>query len=247
MKLKVFTEEGLEFLEHNLEANIKYYQEPKNNWIYDFIDEEKHVKEFHTEVSDFELLVDKTDASKTDTENVKTLYTNLKFLTNEQASDNRFWAGLTHFNFWEFMYRRWDIGEKKQDIKNVKDRYFIGMGTSYRRSLIVNTISKYWWVGKKTYDEDSQDSFHLLKYFQSDYAARTLNLLSSSYANNDEIIRYTVEALIELEEDLERRLSRKEFRSILRYLNILGGISVLDYFSKDVLKDKIKNNFHKNI
>lgn len=247
MKLKVFTEEGLELLEHNIDGNLKHYQKPSNKWIYDFLGHEEYIKEFHTEVVDFELKVDKRDSSKADIENVKTIYKNLEFITNEQASDARFWTGLTHLNFWEFMHERWEVEEKGQTIKNIKGRYFINISSSYRRSLIVNTISKYWWVGRKLYDKGSLDPFWLLKYFESDYAMRTFILLSSSYANNDDVIRFTLETIIELEKELGRRLTRQEFRSIMRYLNILGGISVLDYFGKEELKDKIKDRLYKEV
>lgn len=247
MKLKTFTEDAMELLQHNVDANVKYYQKPSNLWIYDFIENEEDIRDFYTDVPDFELIFDKNDTSKSDIENVKTVYSNLKFLTNEQASDNRLWTGITHLNFWEFMHNRWEVGEKGQNANNIKGRYFIEMSSSYRRSLIVNTISKYWWVGKKLYDEDADDPFYLLKYFESDYSTRTFNLLSSSFANNDEIIRFTVESLVELEQEIERRLVRKEYIEIMRYLNILGGINVLDYFIKMEFKEKIKKRFYKEI
>lgn len=247
MKLKVFTEEGLELLEHNISANIKHYQKPDNKWIYEFMDEDKYIKDFHTEVQDFELKIDKKNVSYTDVENIKSIYINLKFLTNEQASNSMFWTGLTHLNFWEFMYDRWDIGEKGQSISAIERRYFINLHNSHRRSLIDNTLSKYWWAGKTLYDKEAEDPFYLLKYLELDYSTKTLNLLSSSYANNDEIIRVIINTIFKIEKDIERKLNRQEFREILSYLNILGGINILDYFSKSELKNKIKNRYYKEI
>lgn len=247
MKLKVFTEEGLELLEHNIAANINHYQEQSNQWIYEFLCDEGNIKEFHTEVPDFELKIDKNDPAKADIENVKIIYSNLRFLTNEQASDARFWTGLTHLNFWGFMHNRWEVQEKKQTLKNIGGRYFIGLNNSHRRSLIINIISKYWWVGRKLYNEDSDDPFDLLKYFQLDYTTKTHTLFSSNFTNNDEIIRFVIEGFIDLEKEIGRRLTRVEFRELLVYLNILGGINLLDYFSKDELKNRIKDNFHKKI
>lgn len=244
MILKVFTEAGLEMLEHNIEANMKHYQGGSNEWVYEFLEKE-HIKKFQAEVPDFELKVCKGETSKMDVENVKAVYSNLKFLSNEQASDGRFWTGLAHLNFWEFMLERWEVGEKGQDENNIKGRYFIGLSTSYRRSLIVNTLSKYWWVGRKLYDKEAEDPFHLLRFLEVDYATKTLDLLSSSYANNEAIIRATVEAVMELELEMARRLTREEIRKISAYLNILGGISVLDYFDKNELKGKIKRRFYK--
>ena len=244
MKLNVLTEAGLEQLEHNIQANMKCYQKASNAWIYEFL-EADHIKAFQTEVLDFKLKVCKEEVSKTDVENVKTVYGKLKFLTNEQAADDRFWTGLTHLNFWEFMYERWEVGDKGQTIDNIKGRYFIEMSTSYRRSLIVNTLSKYWWVGRKLYDQDADDPFHLLKCFESDYSTRTFKLLSSNYANNDEVIRFSIEALNELEEEIGRRMTREEFGKIAVYLNILGGINVVDYLEKDELKGRIRARFYK--
>lgn len=247
MKLKVLTEEGLELLEHNIAANINHYQKQSNEWIYEFLGDEGYIKEFHTEVPDFELKVNKGDSSNADIENVKTIYSNLKFLTNEQASDPGFWTGIIHLNFWGFMYNRWEVKEKEQSLKNIEGRYFISAANSHRRSLIINIISKYWWVGRKLYNEDADDPFNLLQFFKSDYTTKSHTLFSSSYANNDEIIRFIIEGLIELEEEIGRILTRIEFRKVLVYLNILGGINVLDYFSKEELKNRIKDNFYKEI
>ena len=244
MKLKILTEDGLELLEHNIGTNIKYYQKPSNQWIYEFLDKED-IKDFHTEVADFELKVNKKEAAKADVENVKTVYGNLKFLTNEQASDARFWTGLTHLNFWEFMHERWEVGEKGQEENSIKRRYFVGQGASYRRSLIVNTLSKYWWVGRQLYDESAKDPFYLLEFLEVDYATKSLEILSSSYANSHEIIKATVESFIEIDREKGRRMSRTEMRELLRYLNILGGISALDYFEKEELKGKIKERFYR--
>lgn len=244
MKLKVLTEAGLEQLEHNIPANIKHYQKPSNEWVYEFLDED-HIKEFHTEVLDFKLKVSKKEASKADVENVKTIYSKLKFLTNEQASDDRFWTGLSHLNFWEFMHERWEVGEKEQNINHIKRRYFVDMGVSYRRSLIVNTLSKYWWVGRQLYDEMAVDPFHLLSFFEVDYSTKSMDLLSSSYANNGKIIRATVESFMELEKEMSQRLTREEIRKIAGYLNIVGGINIIDYLDKDELKGRIKDRFYK--
>lgn len=247
MKLKVFTEEGLELLEHNIDTNIELYQKMSNDWIYNFMDEKRYIRYFDSEIPNLTLEIDKKNPAVADINNVKVIYSNLKFLTNEQASDDRLWTGVTHLNFWEFMYNRWEVNKKRQTVKNVKSRYFIDMTTSHRRSLIVNTISKYWWVGRILYDENAKDPFYLLKYFESDYSTKTFNLLSSSYSNNDQIIRKTVETLIELENEINRSVTRVEFKEIAAYLNILGGISVLDHLDKRDLSNKIKKRFHNKI
>ena len=244
MKLKILTEDGLELLEHNIAANIKHYQKPSNQWIHEFLDKEQ-IKDFHTEVADFELKVNKKEAAKADVENIKTVYGNLKFLTNEQASDARFWTGLTHLNFWEFMHERWEVGEKGLKENNIKTRYFIEMSRSHRRSLIDNTLSKYWWVGRQLYDQEAADPFHLLKFFEIDYSTKSLDLLSRNYTNNSQILRVTVESFLELEKETGRRVSREELRKIVTYLNILGGINALDCFEKEELKGKIKERFYR--
>ncbi len=92
------------------------------------------------------------------------------------------------------------------------------MANSHRRSLIVNTISKYWWVGRTLYDENSENPWKLLEYFKSDYSTRTLILLSSSYANNHKIIKKTIESLINLERKIGRNLTRREYRDSLSYI-----------------------------
>ena len=86
------------------------------------------------------------------------------------------------------------------------------------------------------YDESRDNPFELLEYFERDFVTPTLTFLSSNFSNNPILARALVSAAIEIEE-INKRVSREEFRELLRYLNILGGISIIDFYGEEELKD----------
>ena len=117
-----------------------------------------------------------------------------------------------------------------------------GRGRPKEHKLKVRTdnkeISKLWWIGKLTYDEKRSDPFELTEFLRYDFATRTLVLFSSNYTNNPRIVRALLSAMKDMEEN-GMDISRSIFVGVTKYLNVLGGTYILDYFEEDELKEKI--------
>ena len=80
-----------------LTANTKYYC-GDNTWLEQKYPNRKLLLPFtKVEVPDFELKMD--NGINDDFDNMVTLYENLKFLTDSQASDERLWSGMAHTIF----------------------------------------------------------------------------------------------------------------------------------------------------
>ncbi len=228
-------QDALEALRANIDNNLHNYSKPTNDWIYDFFDGENPFIEFKEKAPDFKLNKHRGGKAEIDVENAKILYTNLKdILTPSQASDERFWAGLAHGTFWEYMHNRWEMDKGDASTDSIRLRYFFKYGI--QRSLLTHTISRLWWAAHKMYDESRDNPFELLEYFERDFVTPTLTFLSSNFSNNPILARALVSAAIEIEE-INKRVSREEFRELLRYLNILGGISIIDFYGEEELKD----------
>ena len=125
---------------------------------------------------------------------------------------------------------------------DVLSRYFYGQGR--RRSLITNTLAKLWWVGRLTYDPDRKDPFELTHYFEDDFSRKTLILFSSNYMSSRPVALGLLSALNDLERNTasngrERKLIYQEAS---KYLNILGGTMILDYFTKEEIEARVKNH-----
>lgn len=235
MKLYYMRQEILEDLKNNIAHNIENYSNESNQWIIDQY--ENPFLEYKKTVDDFELLADPKDVGSSDMENVRILHSNLKFLTKSEAADERLWTGLTHSVFWDFMKERWSSRPAKEE-KQIGNRYFLTGGSSNRRALLMNTISRYWWIGELIYDEDNIKNPYLIEVFRGDFTTNVHTLLSSNFTSNTNILKGVLRPMLEYKE-VNGSLSREEFQAIIRYANLIGGSYLLDYLSTEEIEEKI--------
>jgi hypothetical protein len=236
MKLYYMRQEILEDLKNNIAHNIENYSNESNQWIIDQY--ENPFLEYKKTVDDFELLVDPKDVGSSDMENVRILHSNLKFLTKTEAADERLWTGLTHSVFWNFMKERWSSRPSKEE-KQIGNRYFLSGGSSNRRALLMNTISRYWWIGELIYDDDNiKNPYYLIEVFRGDFTTNVHTLLSSNFTSNTNILKGVLRPMLEYKE-VNGSLSREEFQAIIRYANLIGGSYLLDYLSTEEIEEKI--------
>lgn len=250
MKIHFLKEDALIALKTNVQANLTHYRKPTNEWIYDYFQGEDPFMEANFECDDFQLLISpkKDEVSSTDAQNVRIIYTALKNLTDTQATDERLWAGLCHYDLWDYMSRRWKMEDDKTTTQLILSRYFISNAFGKKRGLTVNTLSKLWWIGRLTYDQHRADPFALLKYFETDFSTKLLLMFSNNFMSNFEITSGLLEALIHLDSlgyNLKQKRNPQSFGQkevylkATGYLNVLGGTHVLDYYSKDEIKGRI--------
>lgn len=250
MKIHFLKEDALIALKANVDANLGNYRKPTNEWIYDYFQGEDPFMEANFECEDFQLLISPKidDISSTDVQNVRILYSALKNLTETQATDERLWAGLCHYDLWDYLSKRWKMEEDKITSQLVLSRYFISNAFGRKRGLTVNTLSKLWWIGRLTYDQNRSDPFELLKYFETEFSTKLLLMLSNNFMSNFEITSGLLEALMYLEsigyelkqKQNPRSSGKKEtYLKATAYLNVFGGTHILDYFTKDEIKSKI--------
>lgn len=162
----------------------------------------------------------------------------MKFLTKSEAADERLWTGLTHSVFWNFMKERWSSRPSKEE-KHIGNRYFLTGGSSNRRALLMNTISRYWWIGELIYDEDNiKNPYYLIEVFRGDFTTNAHTLLSSNFTSNTNILKGVLRPMLEYKE-VNGSLSREDFQAIIRYANLIGGSYLLDYLSTEEIEEKI--------
>lgn len=185
------------------------------------------------------ILPDGSD--RKDLENTKILYDAYRSLTPTQASDPRLWTYLCHVTHWNYMKHRWPLNEAKKPLNRIRDRYFLRKLNL--EGLTRNGISRLWWYGYLTFDENRKDPWELTNILLS-RADLTVGITERGLGCNDNIriaiLEFLLEnPLIKKNEDLTRELFVR--------VNLLGGVKNLPFLGIKELKvhlNKIKETMN---
>ncbi|MBQ8540807.1 MAG: hypothetical protein IJ435_04950 [Clostridia bacterium] len=244
MKLYFMKQQAVDYIKSNIgQLYINYYREKTNKWIYDLFDYEPF--EFFVEIPDFELMpiaVKRDQRGETEIGNCKLLFENLKRISESQAADERFWAGLCNGVYYEYCRKRWDYDnlkfkDEKKDAENVLSRFFFSGGM--RAGCFRNTLAKCWWVGRLTYRADRINKYELLDYLgPRDFATKVSDLFySNTFSSNPNIVEGICNALKLYDERGIALTVKDHIRPTMQYLNALGGGLLLDAYTKEEIED----------
>jgi hypothetical protein len=158
-----------------------------------------------------------------DIENIKIMHAALKGNDPAQLTEERFWAYLTHKVFYEYMTKRW--------LKpNITDRYFVDGISS--RGLLRNGMSRLWFIGHLTYDESRDNPYELTELLKGRVISDIFE--RPTVASNKNLAVGVLE-LIQEDETIKDNL-----RDLMKYFTRISGLTRLDSFEKDELKDMAK-------
>ena len=169
----------------------------------------------------------------TEFNNVKSVYSALKFLSDSTASEERLWAALCLGPLYPYVQYRW--GKSLQSANGIKQHYFFERAN--RRSLTRNAAARLWWIGRLTYDEKRDNPFELTEFVcaHPDYI---MHFIERNTSNNLHILRPFLEAIF-AEEKNGIVLNTDDCGELAKYLNLLGGMYVLDVMPEEWIKTKI--------
>ncbi|BCJ93580.1 hypothetical protein acsn021_11490 [Anaerocolumna cellulosilytica] len=238
MKIQIIGTEKLIFLKDKacIEGCLNKYQNySSNDWLEDICDGSPFVDTKFQNINDFtlDMSADISKAFETEFENVKRVYSKLKFLTDSMASDERLWAGLCLGHFFEYVRYRWDVSSVSGVLQHF---YFDG---PKRRALTRNAISRLWWIGRLTYDENRANKWELTEFVCS-YSDYIMHFIERNTSNNLHVMRPFLEAMIEARKG-GYALNTDDAGKLAKYLNLLGGMYVLDFMPEEWIKEKIRN------
>ncbi len=241
MKLHFMNDDALTFLKGNIETNLPLYR-GDNLWIEKLCSENglTPFTEFKKEIPSFTLDISHEKPERSDYANVKNLYLGLKDITDSQATDERFWVGLAHYDFWDFMMYRSKLTNGTTRVNTIETNFFFMRGR--KRSLMFHALARLWWVGRLTYDESSENPFEALDFLQIDFGTKVISLFSSNFTNNPKIARSILKG-ISFIENTYGKMTRDSFLELVRYVNLLGGIVILDYLTEEELIEKIVKHY----
>lgn len=234
MKLQFISYDSLDAIKANLSPWAENFKLDSSAWLEHEFDNNLFLNSKFGEIPDFTLDTTAEKPFFTEAANAQKVYENLKFLSDSQASDERLWAGLCLGPFWKYVQYRWDIC-KKATPANILQHYFFGYGP--RRSLTRNAISRLWWIGRLTYDENRSDPYELTKLVceNSDYI---MHILERNTSNSPMIIRSFFDAILDAR-NKGVNINTDSVGELAKYLNLLGGIYILDCLPPERIHDKI--------
>lgn len=236
MKLRIMTTEAISYVKKNINCLLDYYKNGlrPEKWLKEKLGKDPFVIIDALEFEDFELLVTPDKPSADEAFNIKLLYSKMKALNDSFASDERLWAGLSHTVFYDYLLKRWPGYFKSIDILN---HFFFNQ--SKPRCYFVNTISRLWWFGRKTYSDDFEDNWKIMNYLSRDINGCAFTLFGSNWPNSTRTLNLFMRALIKYEEETKNKVYRELFNDALKYTNCLGGIYIIDACDDSFVIDNI--------
>lgn len=241
MGLHILRESALSQLRGNIGGNVGKYSldEP---WINEEFRGSRWSLDTHLDLpGHFELLLPDEDSTY-DLENSKRLFLALKDLTPVQAADERLWAYLSHTVGWQYMRKRWDVdkfrGNAQKRTEYIRDRYFFMPNRD--RALVRNGIARLWTYAYVTYDEQREDPFQLTEVLlqKLDIAQQ---LLERSFSRVPELPKAVMRVVQTYPKDQLDLTDRDQFRDVMRHVNRVGGVTILDLLTAFELEQTVRN------
>jgi hypothetical protein len=241
MSLYIFKSQHLDNLRVNIPTNLEKY---KSNTVWatlpDGADSIKTNMEFRQPVTLHVPAPDSSVAtrSENDFDNAVILHQSLPNLNRLQAQDHRLWVRFSHVELWEYMRRRWPIEGYDNDKRKgrILERYFVSNSSS--RALMRQGISRLWWGAFLTYDESRTDPYELTRVLFSKLdIAQTF--LERSLGRAPKILHSVLQYILDNQDSLDGNTGRDKIRNCAKYLNQVGGITLLDCYNQPEVLDRL--------
>jgi len=180
------------------------------------------------------------DGDLKDLENAIRMHRALRTLSPLQARDPRLWTRLAHVDFWQYMRLRWQVEKHMADqdeaVRFIDTRYFVSQSQS--RALLRNGIARLWWVAHLSCDPERENPYELTTVLLSTLDI-TQQILERGLGRAPNIIRGFLEFLLRNSATLLSggNANRKRIRRLAKFLNMHGGVCILDCLSQGEIMD----------
>ncbi len=239
MNLIYFTKDAYKLLKKDLNLNKdNYYNE--DPWLDEYFATaglDEFYKTSSITVPNIELICTGDDTeikNNDDLINIKSLYTEYKDkITPLQASDPLLWSALCHITYKDYILKRW---KKADDTVSIDKRFFATEGRS--SLLYYNAISRLWWSGYLTYDEERKNSnpWYLTETLFSAQQIQK-DLFDQPFSMNKTIVKGLLSALKRIQDEQGNACTPVFRKCCDSYLNHYGAVSILDTLASAEIED----------
>ena len=158
-------------------------------------------------------------------ENCILIYQALEKISHYLARDERLWVLLTHTLMLDYTRSRWPIPEDNEKaIKHIKTHFFCVGARGIERD---NAASRLWWLASLCSRAEGISFEEALTCFlhQSDVRANMVERPTTS--QNVHVFSAILKKLNESYKSNKVLFERERFRSIMKELNLMGGVRLL--------------------
>ncbi len=239
MNLKYFTHEAYKLLKNSVALNKEHYLND-DNWLPSFF-KNNGIEEYYntSQISVPNIVLSYSgntneNINLDDFQNTQLIYQSYKDkITPLQASDFRLWTALCHMVFSSYILKRW---KNNEGVVNISAHFF---ATSGRASLLYyNAISRFWWSGYLTYEEEKSRSnpWELTKVLFSAQQIQK-DLTDQPFSMNRKTVKGLLKALKRIQE-IKGNACTNIFRDCCdSYLNHYGAVTILDFLTEDDIEE----------
>lgn len=247
MVIKNCPKRNIVFFKHNVknDAFRKRFSHNNNNWIKELIDGNL-IDNFrptnldkNLEISDLDMS-DKKSA-KTDLKNAITVYSRLD-ITPIEASDEEMWAWMCLDEFYPYVRYRWGFNKDKHNAQNVLRRFFYDPDAIDSKSH--NAMARLWWGTHLSHDSANTDDpfrYTRILFSSQDYVT---GILERNYSNSKHVVLAYLKACEQIVSD-GYNMDSRSIQLSCKFLDTLGGITILDCLNEEKLKNIITVHLRK--
>jgi hypothetical protein len=210
-------------------------------WLNEYFESSSWKNSSRITIDDFNLIIP-DENSNYDLENTRIVYDAMKNLKPYQAVEERIWSYLTHVKCWDYMRSRWPAenytGDNSDFERTIKERYFLS--SKRRRALIRNGISRLWWFGYLTHEEENRSNPYMLTEILLHTQDTAESILGRNFSNNPKLIKSVLKVLKNWLDKYGEMPKRKVIRELCKHISFIGGVTILDALSKSEIEEKLK-------
>ncbi len=181
------------------------------------------------------LVIDKSRPFTTDAENALIVYNALRDLTPHQASIERLWVYLCHFDCRQYVAARWlnrRPEDEEQAAREVRNHFF---AVGNRALIRDNGVSRLWWLGKIAHDVAPDDPSEFLTILLHRQDVRSALIERPSVSMNRRLLQEIFAVMRDHWANGSVLFKREAFRNWMIALNRKGGVVLLDALPSDAL------------
>lgn len=242
MKLLYLDKEAIDDLKMNFSIYKTHFTDETNEWFMGRFREKDWIHESRIQCPELELSYD-VDYNKSDRKNVEIVYEALRDLSPVNASDERLWAGVLFGQLWKFVRYRRAVELSSGNEREILNSFLFMRGI--KRSCFINCLSRLWWAGYLLYDPENASHYAPIELISESAFPSNIMLLSSSNFMADKKLALGVLDCISERKRKGEKIGRYHFTEANKYLNCIGGVTLLDAMSREEVKKMVNCKLNK--